>query len=178
MRMPSLLPWTQSCNFPLEVAAPQSTTAKMTWGKADHVQQSMRRQLVPPNFPTPGKCTLPTVLLVDVARILLSANAKGTEETPDCKRRQSLARRLCILGHLNNNGRDASHIKASVRTQTTPLIVYILAPPLTLTKSATILCACCTGCIWFLSPWMSKQGCRIAASSFLVSAVRCQMSGL
>jgi len=177
VRMPSLLPWPQSCNFPLVVAAPQSITAKMTWGKADHAQQSMGRQLAPPNFPTPGRCTLPTDLLVDVAWILLSANAKGTGETPDCKRRQSLARRLCILGHLNNNGRYASHTDASVRTQNTPLIVYILAPPFTLTKSVTILCACCTGCIWFLSPWMRRQGCRIAASSFLVSAVRCQISG-
>lgn len=37
-----------------------------------------------------------------------------------------------------------------------------------------MLNACSIGCIWFLSPWMRRQGCRIAASSFFVNASRCE----
>jgi hypothetical protein len=54
------------------------------------------------------------------------------------------------------------------------LIVYILAPPFALTRSATMLNACSIGSIWFLSPWMRRQGCRIAANSLFVSGSRCE----
>lgn len=62
-----------------------------------------------------------------------------------------------------------ANIKANI-----PLIVYNLAPSFALTRSATMLNACSIGCIWFLSPWMRRQGCRIAASSLFVSASRCE----